>query len=88
MAVSLKIGICDLPAEFLADAFEFFGFRDPAGTVAPLGLESFLDSGHDLGILVESYVRFDAFHPLYILYRYQYTLLQRHVSVTESHFTF
>ena len=64
MAVSLKIGICDLPAEFLADAFEFFGFRDPAGTVAPLGLESFLDSGHDLGILVESYVRFDAFHPL------------------------
>ena len=57
VAVTLKVGIGDLLAEFLADAFVLLCSRNTAGTVAVLELESLLDSCDDLGIVVKSYLR-------------------------------
>jgi hypothetical protein len=52
MAIALKIGICDLLTEFLADAFIVLRFLQTAGAVAALSLEAFLDLRDKLGIFI------------------------------------
>jgi hypothetical protein len=52
MAIALKIGIRDLLAEFLTDAFIVLRFLQTAGAVATLSFEAFLDLRDKLGVFI------------------------------------
>ena len=52
MAVSLKIRVGYLLAEFLADALVFGGSGQSAGAIATLCLQSLFDCFNNLGIFI------------------------------------
>ena len=54
MAITFKIGVCNLFTEFLADAFRFLRFLQTAGTISALSFQAFLDLCDKLGIFIES----------------------------------
>ena len=64
MTVSLKIGICYLVAELLADALVLLGLFKSTGAIATSFLESLLYGCYDFLILVKSNSRFHLHSPL------------------------
>ena len=55
MAISFKIGVCNLLSEFFTDALVFGGFGQSAGTVSAFVFKPFANRLYDLFILIQPY---------------------------------
>lgn len=69
MAIAFKIGVGNLLAEFLADAFIFLGLGQATGAISVLRLEPFLYLFNDFGVFIKSDCH--GFSPLFLFFPFR-----------------